>query len=170
MAVRRILATSAAVGILALLVGTPTAAADPAPDCGPDQATAVNDAIRHEHHDPRTYAPWNPAPVGGSNFDSCADLSAVVVSIDNPRPSSPRQGFLFHRGTYIGTVLTDSRPFTTLDTAASTKNTAILLFTSGKTCSSCHDGTVVPVRYFWNGVTAVMADPAPGPQDWPLGS
>jgi len=166
--VRRVLTSSAAVwALVASIVGAPVASADPAPDCGPDQATAVNEALRHEQHDPRTYAPWNPAPVGGSNFDACADLSAVVVSIDNPRPTSPRQPFLFHRGVYIGTGMTMSRPYTTLDAAASNKNVVVIVYTSGRTCSTCSDGKTYPVRYFWNGATAVMMDPAPPPQDWP---
>jgi LppP/LprE lipoprotein len=163
----RVLAGSAAFALAASIVGIPVASADPAPDCGPDYATALNEAIRHEKHDPRTYAPWNPAPIGGSNYDACADLSAVVVSIDNPRPTSPRQGFLFHRGRYIGTALPMSRPYTTLDAAASNPNTVVLVYTSGRTCSTCNDGKTYPVRYFWNGVTAVMADPNPPPQDWP---
>jgi hypothetical protein len=166
----RVLATSAAACALAMTVSAPTAAADPPPVCGPDQATAVATAIAHEYHDRLSLAPWNPAPVGGSNFDSCADLSAVVVSIDMARPNSPRQGFLFHRGNYVGTALTNSRPFTTLNAAASDKTTAVLDFTSGKTCSSCNDGKVYPVRYYWNGATVVMADPMPPPQAWPVAS
>jgi hypothetical protein len=166
--VRRVLISSVAVwALVASIVGAPVASADPAPDCGPDQATALDDALRHEQHDPRTYAPWNPAPVGGSSYDACADLSVVVVSIDNPRPTSPRQALLFHRGAYIGTGLGKSRPYTTLDTAASTKNVAVVVYTSGKTCSTCNDGKTYPVRYYWNGVTAVMMDPAPPQQDWP---
>ncbi|HEY7052688.1 MAG TPA: LppP/LprE family lipoprotein [Mycobacterium sp.] len=165
----RVLASSAALCALGTLVA-PSAAADPIPVCGPDQATAVGMAIDREQHDRLTQAPWNPAPVGGSNFDSCANLSVVVVSIDNPRPNSPRQAFLFHQGTYIGTATTASRPFTTLDTAKSTKDAAVLNFTSGKTCSSCNDGKVIPVRYYWNGATVVMADPYPPPQTWPVGS
>lgn len=149
-----------------MIGGTPVAAADPIPDCGPDQATALDSAIRHEQFDPLTRAPWSPIPVA-SNFDACADLSAILVTIDNPRPNSPRQGFLFHRGTYIGTTLAKPRPFTTLDTAASTKDTVLFVFTSRRTCATCTDGNTFPVRYYWNGFTAVMADPNPPAQDWP---
>jgi LppP/LprE lipoprotein len=163
----RLLVSSAAVCTLAMMIGgSPVAGADPIPDCGPDQATALDSAIAHEQHDPLTQAPWSPIPVA-SNFDACADLSAILATIDNPRPNSPRQGFLFHRGTYIGTTLTKSRPFTTLDTAASTKNAVVFVFTSGRTCATCNDGSTYPIRYFWNGVTAVMADPGPPAQVWP---
>jgi hypothetical protein len=146
--------------------GPPVASADPVAGCGPDQATALGVAMDHERHDPLTQAPWSDVPVA-SNYDACADLSAVLVTIDNPRPNSPRQGFLFHRGTYIGTSTPASRPFTTLDSAASTKDTVVLVYTSGRTCATCNDGKVLPVRYVWNGVTAVMVDPNPPPQDWP---
>ena len=106
---QRTLMISAAVGVLATMIGgTPVADADPLSDCGPDQATALDVAIAHEQHDPLTQAPWSPIPVA-SNFDSCANLSAVLVTIDNPKPNSPRQGFLFHHGTYIGTSTTVSR-------------------------------------------------------------
>ena len=163
----RILRIAAAVCALAMMIGgTPVAVADPLSDCGPDQAAALDIAIAHEQHDPLTQAPWSPIPVA-SNFDACADLSAVLVTIDNPKPNSPRQGFLFHRGTYIGTSTAVSRPFTTLDSAASTKEMIVLVYTAGRTCATCNDGKVFPVRYIWNGATAVMADPIPANQDWP---
>lgn len=149
-----------------MIGGTPVAGADPLPDCGPDQATALDIAIAHEQHDPISQAPWSPIPVQ-SNFDACADLSAAVVTIDNPRPNSPRQGFLFHRGTYVGTTLTKPRPFTTLDTAASTKDTVVLVYTSGRTCATCNDGATFPVHYHWNGLMPVMVEPIPPPQVWP---
>jgi hypothetical protein len=166
-AVNRVLVSSAAVCALALMIGgAPVAGADPIPDCGPDQPSALGVALAHEQHDPLTQAPWSPIPVQ-SNFDACADLSAILVTIDNPKPNSPRQGLLFHRGTYIGTTTTTPRPFTTLDMAASTKDTVVLVLTSGRTCATCNDGATFPIHYHWNGFTAVMADPIPPPQDWP---
>jgi len=165
--VRRILVTSAAVCAVAVTAGgTGVAGADPGPGCGPDQPTALLMAIDREKHDPLTQAPWSQIPVQ-SNFDSCADLSAILVTIDNPKPNSPRQGFLFHRGIYIGTTLSNSRPFTTLETAASTNDTAVFVYTSGRTCATCNDGITKVVRYHWNGVTSVMVDPIPPAQDWP---
>jgi hypothetical protein len=163
----RVLVISAVVCALAMMIGgTQVANADPVPDCGPDQTSALDIVFAYERHDPLSQAPWSDVPVA-SNYDACADLSAVLLTIGNPRPNSPRQGFLFHRGTYIGTSLQVSRPFTTLDSAASTKDTVVLVYTSGRTCATCNDGKLFPVRYFWNGVTAVMADPVPAPQDWP---
>jgi hypothetical protein len=164
---RRLLASSAAVCALAMTTGgTGVAGADPIADCGPDQATALAIAVARERHDPLTQAPWSLIPVQ-SNFDSCADLSAMLVTIDNPKPNSPRQGFLFHRGTYIGTTLSMSRPFTTLDTAASTNDTAVFVYTSGRTCATCNDGITRVVHYRWNGAVPVMVETSPPPQDWP---
>ena len=164
---RRELVSTAAVCALAMTIGgIGVAGADPIPDCGPDQATALAITVAHEQHDPLTQAPWSLIPVQ-SNFDSCADLSAILVTIDNPKPNSPRQGFLFHRGTYIGTALSTSRPFTTLDTAASTNDTAVFVFTSGRTCATCNDGITDAIPYHWNGITAVMTQTIPPAQDWP---
>ena len=73
----------------------------------------------------------------------------------------------FHRGIYIGTTLSNSRPFTTLDTATSTNDTAVFVYTSGRTCATCNDEITKVVRYHWNGVTSVMVDPIPPAQDWP---
>lgn len=164
---RRILVNSAAVCALAMTIGgAGVAGADPVADCGPDQATALAIAFAREKHDPLTQAPWSLIPVQ-SNFDACADLSAMLVTIDNPRPNSPRQGFLFHRGTYIGTTLSMPRPFTTLDTAASTNDTVVVVYTSGRTCATCNDGTTSVVHYHWNGVVPVMLETSPPPQAWP---
>jgi len=166
--VSRVLAGSAAVCALAgLLGGTPAANADPAPACGPDQATALSAATARDRHDPRTQGPWSPVPVQ-TNFDPCADLSAAVVTIEMAKPTSPRQVFLFHRGTYIGNATSNSSPFTTLDSAASTPNLVVLDFVSGRTCGTCNDGRTYPVRYVWNGATAVMLDPIPPLQNWPI--
>jgi hypothetical protein len=147
--------------------GAPAAHADPADACGPDQATAMAIAIAHTPHDTRSQAPWNPAPVGGSSFDSCADLSAVVVSIDNPRPTSPRQGFLFHRGVFVGTALWQSSPYLTLDSKATTKDMVVLVAISGRTCDTCNDGAASILHYRWDGARPVMQDPMPPPQAWP---
>jgi hypothetical protein len=157
-----------AVSVFALLaVGAPVAQADPDTACGPDQGTAMADAIAHTPHDTRSQAPWNPAPVGGSSFDSCANLSAVVASIDNPRPSSPRNAFLFHRGVFVGTAFWDSRPYLTLDTTATTKDLVALVAIAGRTCGTCNDGAASIVRYRWDGARPVMLDPTPPPQAWP---
>ena len=150
-----------------MIGGTPVAAADEdVPACGGDQQTELNWALAHEQHDPRSQAPWSDIPVQ-SNFDSCADVSGMVITIDNPKPNSPRQGFLFHRGRYIGTTQQMSRPFTTIDMAASNPETVVFVFTSGRTCATCNDGMTFPVHYHWNGAQVVMVETPPPAQDWP---
>ena len=163
---RRLSLSASALCAVAML-GTPPASADPGDPCGPDQATAVDSAIAHTPHDTRSQSPWGPAPVGGSNFDSCANLSAVVVSIEDPRPTSPRNAFLFHRGVFVGTALWQSRPYLTLDAKASTPETAVLVAPSGQSCPTCNDGTVSILHYRWDGARPVMMDPMPPPQAWP---
>lgn len=168
MAVRRVLASSAAFCALAgLLYGAPAANADPVPACGPDQATAMGVAIAHDRHEPLTQGPWSPVPVQ-SNFDPCADLSAAVVTIEMAKPTSPRQVFLFNRGNYIGNATEETWPFTTLDTAASTPGLVVLDYVSGRTCGTCNDGRTFTFRYAWNGATAMMLDPIPPRQNWPI--
>ena len=163
---KRVLVSSAAACVLAFVIsGAPTAGADPVDECGSDQASAVDLAIAHMPHDDLTQAPWIREPIA-SNYDSCANLSAVVLTADT-KPNSPRQALLFHRGTFIGTATSNSRPYTSLDSAASTKDKLVIVFTSGKTCAVCDDGIKTPVRYQWNGVTVVMVDPIPPNQAWP---
>jgi hypothetical protein len=165
--VRGLIVSSAAVCALGMF-GAPAAQADPPVGaCGPDQATAVGDAIAHTPHDTVTQAPWNPTPVGGSNFDPCANLSAVVLSIDNPRPTSPRNAFLFNRGVFVGTALWTARPYLTLDAKASTKDMVVLVAISGRTCATCNDGAASILHYRWDGSHPVMLDPLPPAQAWP---
>jgi hypothetical protein len=163
---RRVVVGSAAVCALAfVLCGAPTAGAEPVDACGPDQASAVDLAIAHMPHDPLTQAPWIQAPIA-SNFDACANLSAVLLTADT-KPNSPRQALLFHLGRFVGTTTESSRPYTTLDTAASTKDMVVVVFTAGKTCAVCNDGKTYPVHYQWTGNTAVMVEPIPPAQAWP---
>jgi LppP/LprE lipoprotein len=161
-AVSRLLVSSAAICSLAvIMVGiNPVARAQPTTACGPDQATAVDVALAHVPHDSTTRSPWSHQPVA-SNYDPCADLSAVLVTIDLATPSSPIQALLFHRGSFLGTATSESHPYTTLDSAASTKDTVVLEFISGRSCSACNDGTRNDVRYHWDGARAVMVNPLP---------
>jgi len=42
---------------------------------------------------------WSP----GSNYDPCADLSTVLITIERATGSSPMQALMFHRGVFLGT-------------------------------------------------------------------
>jgi hypothetical protein len=161
-------AVSAAACVLAIVTGaSPVAGADPGDPCGPDQATATDIAIAHNPRDGRSQAPWSPVPVGGGNFDSCANISALVLSIVNPKPNSPRMAFLFSHGVYVGTSTTDSRPYTTLDAAASNRDLVVLNYVSGRTCAACNDGKTTIGRVRWDGARPVVMDAMPPAQSWP---
>jgi hypothetical protein len=152
--------------------GAPAPAGSPAPApgnsaapaaCGPDQATAVQSALsqaRPPQIAAKSGARWSGNPQG-SNYDPCADLSTVLVSVEGATGSSPMQALMFHRGVFIGTGTLADYSFMTLDSAASTKDMVVVDYRVGKSCTACGDGTTVSVRYKWNGTQVEMLDPAP---------
>ncbi|MET0703017.1 MAG: LppP/LprE family lipoprotein [Mycobacterium sp.] len=53
---------------------------------------------------------FSPRPVGG-NYDPCANLSAILMTVDPPLSIPPPvQAMLFHRGTYMGKATMKSHP------------------------------------------------------------
>lgn len=74
---------------------------------------------------------WDPTPVE-SNFDACADLSTILVTVQGGTGSSPMQALMFHRGTYLGAGTLQAYGFTTIDTAQSTTDTVMLRYRSGQ--------------------------------------
>ena len=140
-------------------------AAEPSSTCGPDQATAVQSAI-DQMPPPQiaatTGAQWS-AQVWppDSNYDPCAGLSTVLITVEGATGSSPIQALMFHRGTYLGTGTVKDYPYVGLNRAASTNDTVVLTYQVGKTCSGCNDGVPTPVRYHWDGTRVQMLDPAP---------
>jgi len=73
-----------------------------AAQCGPSQGTALGVALSRLAPEPTYGAAWSGQPVD-SNYDSCADLSAIIVTIERATGSSPEQALMFHRGQYLGT-------------------------------------------------------------------
>jgi hypothetical protein len=138
----------------------PPALAQPGTDCGPDQGTAVQAALSQFPSDPATGWQWSSAPEA-SNYNPCADLSAVLVTVQGGTGSSPDQALMFHRGTFLGTGTTKAYPFTNLLVGASTNDTVVLSYRWGQSCSACNDGRVSTVRYHWDGNQVQMLDPAP---------
>jgi hypothetical protein len=131
--------------------------------CGPDQSSAVQSALaqaRPPQIAAQTGARWSSIPQG-TNYDPCADLSAVLVTVESATGSSPMQAFMFHRGAFLGTGTIDDYSFMTLNAAASTKDTVVVDYRVGKSCTACGDGTTVSVRYRWNGTQVEMLDPPP---------
>lgn len=95
-------------------VAGPTTAAAPAGPCGPDETTAIRGAIAQLHRDKKTGRQWSTAPED-SNYDPCADLSAVVVTVQDGTASAPDQALMFHRGEFVGTATPKAYPFTQLE-------------------------------------------------------
>lgn len=121
----------------------------PIAPCGPDQATAVESARKHTPHDPFTQTSYDRVPVA-SNYDACANLSTVLLPANRLTPNAPIQAFLFNRGRFVGTAF-ESRPYTTLNASASTRDMVVLDFVTDRTCSDCGDGRTQSVRYVWDG-------------------
>ena len=141
----------------------PAEAAGPpsnAASCGPDEATAMQSALNQLGAEPVTGRGWNRAPIAG-DYDPCADLSTILVTVQGGTGSSPVQALMFHRGTYLGTGTLKAYGFTSLNSAASTNDTVVLSYRTGQSCTACNDGTVINVRFHWDGSKVQMLDPPP---------
>ncbi|CAM4190210.1 hypothetical protein MB901379_04361 [Mycobacterium basiliense] len=138
-----------------------TSAASNAPGaCGPDEAAAVSAALAKLPPDRKTGRPWNPAPES-SNYDSCAELSAVVVTVQDSTRSSPDQVLMFHRGAFVGTATSEAYPFTELEAPASTDDLVVLTYRANQSCDTCLDGTLTTVGFQWQADHVQMLDPPP---------
>ena len=96
-----------------------------------------------------------------SNYDPCADLSAVVLTVQDATHSSPDQALLFHRGTFVGTATPQAYPFTRLETPASTDDVVVLTYRTRQSCDVCEDGTLTVVGFKWEGDGVRMLDRPP---------
>lgn len=144
--------------VVSLLSTGPTASATA--DCGPTPAQALNSALAQLPPDPMFGLPWSH-DVEDSNYDSCADLSAMVVTIERGTGSSPDQALMFHRGEFVGTGTWKAYPFTQIEHASSTSDSVLLSYKDPRyVCSAC-DGPRVAVRYEWQGDHVEMLDPPP---------
>ncbi len=139
---------------------TAAAPSSPEPACGPNAETALHEGLSKLPPEQKTGRPWNPRPIG-SDYDPCADLSTTLVMIDGGTGSSPVQALMFHRGAYLGTGTLRAYGLTSLDTGSSTKDTVVLKYRSGQSCTACDDGIVTTVRYHWDGSAVQMLDAPP---------
>ncbi len=128
--------------------------------CGPDEASAVWTALAQLPPERVTGRRFASGPLE-SNYDPCADLSTVLVTIEGATGSSPVQALMFHRGEFLGTGTWKAYGFTSLDREASTPDTVVLRYRWGQSCTAYDDGNVTTVRYHWDGSRVVMLDPAP---------
>jgi len=142
----------------------PAAHAHAAPSCGVNlDAPQIRAAIGSVPTVPEGWA-WNQDPRSfnaTSNYNPCATLSAVIISVQGATGSSPEQAMLFHNGNYLGTGTSKAYSFTTLNTAQTTDDTVALDYKDGRNvCTAC-PGPITTVRYQWQGDHVVMLDPAP---------
>ncbi len=137
------------------LDGRPLGSGSDQNSCGQDGNDALADALAMLPPEPKTGREWDPVPIG-SNFDACADLSAIMVGVEGGTGSSPVQALMFHRGEYLGTGTAEAYGFTELDLAASTDDTVVLNYATGQSCNACDDGVVTSVRFQWDGQSIKM--------------
>ena len=152
-------AVAGAVACVPLAAG-PTAAAQPAPECGPDQATALQTFLAQKVQEPQTEQPWAGAPVD-TNYDPCADLSTILLTVEKATASSPVQALMFHRGAYLGPATWKAYEFTTLDKARSVGDTVVLNYMAPGECNACPPGATTSVRFQWRGGHMETLDPLP---------
>lgn len=114
----------------------PTTTTSAAPACGPDQDTAIAEALAQTP--PNPMLPGEPWRFGGvTDFDPCADLSYARLEMGGT-VSSPMHLALFHRGQYTGTATWCSFGYT--DVVSS-------------------DGQRIDVRYRWPRAGDANANP-----------
>jgi hypothetical protein len=103
---------------------------------------------------------WQKTPIG-SNYNPCADLSAILVIIDRGTGSSPVQALMFHRGAHLGTGTSKAYGFTSLNSERSTGDMVVLDYKTPGECDACAPAAVTSVRYQWQGDHVEMLDPPP---------
>lgn len=157
---RRVL-TATTLAVLLALSGIATPLTPARADCGPSEALALQQALDQLPLEPTFNVPWARQSVD-SNYDSCADLSSIVVTIERATGSSPEQALMFHRGQYLGTGTSYAYPFTSIDHAASTNDTVVLRYKDYKAaaCTAC-PAPITSVRFQWQGDRVLMVDPPP---------
>lgn len=145
---------------------TPSATNPSAGPCGPDEAAAIAAALATVPPDRKTGKQWNRVPVA-SHYNPCADLSAVVLTVQDGTRSSPDLALMFHRGAFVGTATPTAYPFTDIEGPASTADAVVLTYRTGQSCDSCEDGTLTIVGFAWKNDKVQMLDTPPESLDSP---
>jgi hypothetical protein len=143
-----------------------TTAGPTAGPCGPDETSSVRAALARTPPDTKTGRQWSSAPQD-SNYNPCAELSAVVVTVQDATGSSPDTALMFHRGEFVGTATPKAYPFTKLLVSASTDDIVVLTYRTDQSCDSCDDGTLTTVGFQWQGDHVLMLDSPPDLVDAP---
>jgi hypothetical protein len=105
-------------------------------------------------HNPRSFDP-------SSNYNPCATLSAVIITVQQATRSSPEQAMLFHDGNYVGTATSKAYGLVSLNSGRTTDDTVVLNYKDPSSSAGDANPTVVTVRYQWQGDHVAMLDPAP---------
>lgn len=148
---------------------TPTtspAGQSPSTPCGPDEASALSAALGQVAPDRKTGKQWDRTVQSG-NYDPCANLSAMVLTVQDGTDSSPDLALMFHRGVYVGTATPTAYPFTELEGPASTGDIVVLTYRTRQSCSTCTDGTLTVVGFQWKDGKVHMLDAPPESPDSP---
>lgn len=96
-----------------------------------------------------------------SNYNPCATLSTVIITVTGATGSSPDLAMMFHKGSYVGVATLKAFAFTSLNAAKTTDDTVVLDYKDGReVCTAC-PGPTTTVRYQWQTDKVVMLDPAP---------
>lgn len=131
-----------------------TTSAEPAKACvtGEDSAPVQAVVSRFSPNDlfPQSSADLSDLTVvtEGGNFDSCATLSAVFISIAEGTGSTPSLVLLFHKGSYVGPATPGPISFTSLD-PNTTDDTVVLKYGTPGSCNGCPDMTFTIVQFKW---------------------
>lgn len=117
----------------------------PADPCAIDlTAPPIAKAVSELPKDPRSGQPWSPEPVAG-NYNTCADISAVIVKANTNAEHPNTRAVLFHRGEFLPQSVVDTYGFSGIDLALSTGDTVALRNASGI------PGLTGVVKFHWNG-------------------
>ncbi len=138
----------------------------PSTACGPDEAAALSAALGQVLPDRKTGKQWD-RNASSSNYNACADLSAIVVTVQDGTSSSPDLALMFHRGAFVGTATPKAYPFTAVEVPASTNDIVVLTYRTQQSCSTCTDGTLTTVGFQWKGDKVQMLDWPPESLDAP---
>jgi serine/threonine-protein kinase len=132
----------------------PARAAEPAQPCvsGIENSQVRSVVSRFSAQDIFPDAPDDLTVVAyDGNFDSCASLSAVYITIARGTGSTPVQVLLFHKGSYVGPATPRPHSFTSIDPSLTTDDTIVLKYGIPGSCMACADMTFTIVRFHWTG-------------------
>lgn len=155
-----LIALAGAVGSLNPL----TAPADAEPTCGVNlSAPEIETAIKSVPALPQNAA-WDTNTHSfdsSSNYNPCATLSTVIITVLGATGDSPDLALLFHKGTYVGVATAKAYAFTTVNPAKTTDDTVALNYKDDRNvCTAC-PGPITTVRYQWQGNRTVALDTPP---------